>query len=122
MQYGVPGDVDITDLDDISGPDDLIFGIIGWSEVERVETHTDDDGDEADHMMQMWFPAVVDPCAKAGTWHGPGATYFGPMHIFDSRRTAYLHASRLIKKLNRDRVELDRGLADLTAEAATERE
>jgi hypothetical protein len=119
MEYGVPGDVDIADLDDIGSPEELVYGIVSWSAVEQIAEQTDADGEEHQHMRELWFPAVVDPCS-GGAWHGPGSTYFGPMHIFDSRKQAVLHAMRLVKRLRKQRTELERGLEGLTVEAATE--
>lgn len=119
MEYGVPGDVDLADLDDIGGAEELVYGIVSWTAIEQVEEHTDDDGEDHHHMREFWFPAVVDPCSW-GAWHGPASTYFGPMHVFDSRKQALLHASRLIKRLRKQRTELERGLEGLTVEAASE--
>ena len=118
MQYGVPSDVDLADLDDIVEPRQLVFAIVSWASAQEVaDEHTDENDDEHVHMMEMWFPAVLDPC-KDGGWHGPAATYFGPMHVFSSERKAFVQAAKIIRRLRKQRTELERGLEGLTAEAA----
>ncbi len=70
-------------------------------------------------MRELWFPAVLSPCEDGG-WHGPGRTYFGPMHVYDNYKKALLRAVKTIRKLNKERSALERGLEGLTAEAASE--
>ena len=117
MEYGVPGDIDLADLDDIESPREIIYAIVEWIPVEEVHESTDEGGEEKQRMIELWFPAAMAPC-NGGGWHAPAATYFGPMHVFDSYKKALVRATRIIGKLNKERVELSRGLEDLTSGAA----
>ena len=61
------------------------------------------------------------PCPHA--WTAVGGMdrrrpLFAPMHVFDSYKKALVHAIRVIRRLNKERIALERGLEDLTAEAA----
>ena len=118
MDYAVPVDLDLADLDDIESPRQIIFAIVEWRSVESMEMHEHDDDDDT-NVMELWFPAVLRACRDGG-FHGPAATYFGPLHVYDSERKAMLRAAREIKKLKKARAELEKGLEDLTAEAAEE--
>jgi hypothetical protein len=117
MQYGVPADLDIADLDDIEEPKQLIHAIVEWVSVEEVEHTETEDGETASRMREIWFPAVMEPCHRGG-YHAPAHTFFGPMHVFDSERKAYVYAIKAVKRLHRARTDLEKGLEDLTSEAA----
>ena len=36
MEYGVPGDIDVADLDDIDSPSEIVYAIVEWVPVEQV--------------------------------------------------------------------------------------
>lgn len=118
MQYGVQATIDLADLDDIEDPKQLVYMIVDWRSVDEVEVEIDEDGEEQSRMRELWFPAALSPCVDGGGWHGPAATLFAPMHVFDSYKKALIHAIRVIRRLNKERIALERGLEDLTAEAA----
>lgn len=117
MDYGVPADIDLADLDEIKHPRQIVYAIVEWVPVEEVHADDDDDGETRERMIELWFPATMSPC-KSGGWHGPAATYYGPMHVFASHKKALTRATRTIRRLHKERDELARGLEDLTTEAA----
>jgi hypothetical protein len=121
MQYGVPSGLGISDVEDDVEPWQIVYAIVSWQSVEEVETtegdeHTDE---EHQHMGELWFPAVLRPCHRPGG-HAPALTWFGPMHVMESRKEAMGYAKTVIRRIRNERVELDRALGDLTAEAAAE--
>jgi len=122
MQYGVPSGLGISDVEEGAKPWQLVYAVVAWQSVDEVietaegDEHTDD---EHQHMGELWFPAVLRPCPRTGG-HAPAITWFGPMHVMETRREAMDYARVVIKRIRRERFELDKALTDMTSDAAAE--
>lgn len=118
--YGVPTDVDLVDLDGITHTWQIVYPIIEWSAVDEKQEHVnpDDPDDIHVHLSELWFPAVLDPTPFSGV--APASTYFGPMMVFDTRRSAMAFARAMLNNLRKQREDLEKGLTDLTSEALSE--
>lgn len=117
MQYGVPLDLDLTDLDDIDHAWQIVMGIIEWWPVEHDEEHETPDGESHTHTMQMWFPAVLE-AAPYGAGSMPARTYYGPLAVFETRKDALKFAKYALKQLDAQRKKLESELVELTVKAA----
>jgi hypothetical protein len=117
MQFGVPYDLDITDVEASAKAWQIVYSIVSWMSVEEIETHQDENGEEHQHLKDLWFPAVLRPSDNsAGV--GPGLTWYGQMHVFETRRDAMMFARSELKRLRKDRADLEKALTDLTVDAA----
>lgn len=121
MQYGVPSGLGISDVEDGAKAWELVYPVVSWQSVEEVETHEGDEhtDEEHTHMGELWFPAVLRPCPHPGG-HAPALTWFGPMHIVETRKEALGYARLVLKRIRQERAELDKALTDMTADAAAE--
>jgi hypothetical protein len=117
MQYGVPLDLDLNDLDEINHAWEIVMGIVEWWPVEHDEEHTTPDGESHTHNMQMWFPAVLS-AAPHGAGAMPVYTYYGPMAVFETRKDATKFAKYALRQLQLQRKNLETELTELTAKAA----
>lgn len=117
MQWGVPLDLDLTDLDEIDHAWEIVMGIVEWWPIEHDEEHKTPDGEEHVHTTQMWFPAVLS-AAPYGAGALPAHTYYGPMAVFETRKDATKFAKYALKQLAAQRKNLENELTELTVKAA----